>query len=85
MQLPDTPTEMLQVAREAEGHVMQLLSLIKLPALNSLPGSVAIVAVKAMGVIAQQRPQFLGRILPTLLSIAAAANLKTEVTHAIVR
>ena len=64
----------MQVARMADGTVQQLVSLIKAPGLPSLPGSISIVIIKGLGSIAQQRPQYLGRILPTLLSLAS--NLK---------
>ena len=36
-----------------------------------LPGPVSIVTLKGLGAIAQQRPQYLGRILPTLLKLAS--------------
>lgn len=51
--------------------MQQLVGLIKLPALTNLPGSVSIVILKGLGSIAAQRPQYLGRILPTLLSLAS--------------
>lgn len=50
--------------------MQQLVSMIKAPGLPSLPGSISIVIIKGLGSIAQQRPQYLGRILPTLLSLA---------------
>ena len=52
--------------------MQQLVSLIKPPGLPSLPGNISIVIIKGLGSIAQQRPQYLGRILPTLLSFAAS-------------
>ena len=63
----------VQVARQAEGHVLQLLGMVKLPGLRQLPGSVAIVGVKSVAYLAQQRPQYLGRVMPTLLSIASGS------------
>ena len=63
----------LQVAKQAEGHVLQLLAMVKLPGLRQLPGSVAIVGVKSVAYLAQQRPQYLGRVMPTLLSIASSS------------
>lgn len=66
-----------QVARDAEVLLLQLLGMVKQSALASLPGSVAIVAVKAVGTLAAQRPQYLGRVLPTLLSAATAKGTAT--------
>ncbi|CAL8471131.1 g10673 [Coccomyxa elongata] len=63
-----------QVARDAEALLLQLLAMVKQSALVTLPGSVAIVVVKAVGSIAAQRPQYLGRVLPTLLSAASASS-----------
>ncbi len=63
-----------QVARDAETLLLQLLGMVKQSALANLPGSVAIVAVKAVGSLAAQRPQYLGRVLPTLLSAASAKS-----------
>ena len=51
--------------------MQQLVSMIKMPGMPSLPGSISIVIIKGLGSIAQQRPQYLGRILPTLLSLAS--------------
>lgn len=60
-----------QVAKEADGTIQQLVGLIKPPGLTALPGPVVIVVLKGLGSIAAQRPQYLGRILPTLLSLAS--------------
>ena len=54
--------------------IQQLVSLIKAPGLPALPGPLAIVILKGLGSIAQQRPLYLGRILPTLLSLASAVK-----------
>ncbi len=54
--------------------ILQLVSLIKAPGLTALPGPLAIVILKGLGSIAQQRPLYLGRILPTLLSLASTVN-----------
>ena len=54
--------------------IQQLVSLIKAPGLTALPGPVAIVILKGLGSIAQQRPLYLGRILPTLLSLASTVK-----------
>lgn len=62
------------MARDAEALLLQLLGMVKQPALSSLPGSVAIVVIKAVGSIAAQRPQYLGRVLPSLLSAASASS-----------
>ena len=67
----DLRTRACQVAREADSTVQQLVSMIKMPGLPSLPGSISIVIIKGLGSIAQQRPQYLGRVLPTLLSLAS--------------
>lgn len=54
--------------------ILQLVSLIKAPGLTALPGPLAIVILKGLGSIAQQRPLHLGRILPTLLSLASTVK-----------
>ena len=64
--------------------MQQLVSMIKMPGLPSLPGSISIVIIKGIGFIAQQRPQYLGRILPTLLSLASKVK-QPQVPVSIVR
>ncbi len=64
----------MQVAKETDGVIQQLVSLIKTPGLTELPGPLAIVTLKGLGSIAQQRPLHLGRILPTLLSLASTVQ-----------
>ena len=54
--------------------ILQLVSLIKAPGLTALPGPLAIVILKGLGSVAQQRPLYLGRILPTLLSLASTVK-----------
>ena len=61
----------LQVAKVSDSVVQQLVGLIKPLGGNDLPGPVSIVTLKGLGAIAQQRPQYLGRILPTLLKLAS--------------
>ena len=64
----------MQLVKEAQQQMGQLLGVLKLPAVTQLPGSVAIVVVKALGVIAGQRPNHAGRILPMLLRLTAASK-----------
>ena len=68
----DSLHALLQLMREAEGHLRQLVNLLRAPGVAALPGSVAIVAVKAAGSIAQQRPFFMNKILPVLIGLASA-------------
>ena len=63
---------MLQLMREAEMHLGQLTSMLRAPGVTALPGTVAIVAVKAAGSIAQQRPFFISKVLPVLLGLGLA-------------
>ena len=63
---------MLQLMREAEMHLGQLTSMLRAPGVAALPGTVAIVAVKAAGSIAQQRPFFISKVLPVLLGLGLA-------------
>ena len=65
-------TAMLQLMREAEMHLGQLTSMLRAPGVAALPGTVAIVAVKAAGSIAQQRPFFITKVLPVLLGLGLA-------------
>lgn len=58
--------------REAEVHLMQLVNMLRGPGVAALPGSVAIVAVKAAGSIALQRPFFFSKVLPVLLAVTSA-------------
>ena len=53
-------------------HLGQLTSMLRAPGVTALPGSVAIVAVKAAGSIAQQRPFFISKVLPVLLGLGRA-------------
>ena len=53
-------------------HVGQLVNMLRTPGVSALPGTVAIVAVKAAGSIAQQRPFFINKILPVLIGLASA-------------
>ena len=53
-------------------HVGQLVNMLRAPGVSALPGTVAIVAVKAAGSIAQQRPFFINKILPVLVALASA-------------
>lgn len=61
----------LQLMREAETHLMQLVNMLRRPGIAALPGTVAIVAVKAVGTIALQRPVFYSKVLPVLLAVAS--------------
>lgn len=74
----DSSVGCAQVARDAEGLMLQLLGMVKQPALAALSGPVAIVAIKAVGALAAQRPQYVGRVLPSLLT-AASANSASAV------
>ena len=58
--------------REAEVHLMQLVNMLRRPGVAALPGTVAIVAVKAAGSIALQRPFFYNKVLPVFLAVASA-------------
>ena len=57
--------------REAEVHLMQLVNMLRRPGAAALPGTVAIVAVKAAGSIALQRPLFFSKVLPVFLAVAS--------------
>ncbi|KAK9830014.1 hypothetical protein WJX72_009205 [[Myrmecia] bisecta] len=59
------------LAREAEAHLMELVAMLKPPKVDSLAGPITIVAIKVVSSIAQQRPNFMGRVLPTLLGLAS--------------
>ena len=61
----------LQLMREAEEHLGQLTSMLRSPRVAALPGTVAIVAVKAAHAIALHRPFFISKILPVLLGLAS--------------
>ena len=63
---------LLQLMREAETHLGQLVNMLRAPGVATLPGAVAIVAVKAAGSIAQQRPFFVNKILPVLIALGSA-------------
>lgn len=65
----------LQLMREAEVHLGQLTSMLRTPGVSALPGTVAIVAVKAAGSIAQQRPFFFSKVLPALLGLGHLAKV----------
>ena len=58
------------VVREAEALLGQLAALLKQTAGDGVPPAVAAAAVRAAGGVAQQRPQFMGRLLPPLLALA---------------
>ncbi|DBB00785.1 TPA: hypothetical protein ACH3X1_000717 [Trebouxia sp. C0004] len=58
--------------REAETHLGQLVNMLRAPGVATLPGAVAIVAVKAAGSIAQQRPFFMNKVLPVLIALGSA-------------
>ncbi len=62
---------LLQLMREAETHLGQLVNMLRAPGV-ALPGAVAIVAVKAAGSIAQQRPFFMNKVLPVLIALGSA-------------
>ncbi len=57
--------------REAEVHLGQLVNMLRAPGIAALPGTVAIVAVKAAGSIAQQRPFFMNKVLPVLIGLGS--------------
>ena len=63
---------LLQLMREAETHIGQLVNMLRAPGVATLPGAVAIVAVKAAGSIAQQRPFFMNKVLPVLIALGSA-------------
>lgn len=68
---------MLQLMREAEVHLGQLTSMLRAPGVAALPGTVAIVAVKAAGSIALQRPFFFSKVLPVLLGLGHLAKVSS--------
>lgn len=43
---------------------------------EEVSGPVAIVVIKGAGAVAQQRPQFLGKVLPPLLALANGGKYK---------
>lgn len=63
----------VQLATEAQGATAQLVGILKAPGVFELPGTIAVVAFRAAAAIGTQRPNQLGRILPTLLTVASAA------------
>lgn len=67
-----TANTVLQLMREAEVHLGQLTSMLRSPGVASLPGTVAIVAVKAAHSIALHRPFFISKVLPVLLGLGTA-------------
>lgn len=62
------------VVREAEALLSQVAALVKQRAgePGAVPSGVVAAAVRSAGGVVQQRPQFLGRLLPPLLSLANA-------------
>eukprot|EP00887_Chlorella_sp_A99_P000002 scaffold16.g2.t1 len=45
---------------------------------SEVPGPLAITAIKAAGTISQQRPQFMGRLLPPLLALATSGEFQPD-------
>jgi hypothetical protein len=69
MQLPSANVVLSRaaLARDAEAALAQLVALLKQ---SGLAGTLAVAAVRAGTGIAQQRPQFVGRLMPSLLALA---------------
>lgn len=63
------------LVREAEALLGQLTALLKQRVGNGVSPAVAAAAVGGAGSIAQQRPQFMGRLLPPLLALANSGAL----------
>lgn len=63
-----------ELVQAADAGVSALVALLKGPTAARLPGPLRIVAVKAAGVLAVQRPSFIGRVLPCLLALAESSS-----------
>ena len=64
------------LVREAEALLGQLTTLLKQRVGDGVSAGVAAAAVRGAGSFAQQRPQFMGRLLPPLLALANSGALK---------
>jgi len=65
--LPDAST----LAITADKLLQQLTELLKVPAVQQLPGPVVICAIKACGSVALRRPHLVGKVLPAMLALAS--------------
>ena len=63
-----------ELVTAADAGVSALVALLKGPTVERLPGPLRIVAVKAAGVLAVQRPSLIGRVLPCLLALAEGSS-----------
>ena len=66
------------LVREAEALLARLVALLKLKLGSEVSGPLAITVIKAAGCIAQQRPQFMGRLLPALLTLASSGDYRAD-------
>lgn len=64
------------VVRDAEAALSQLVALLRRRLGEQVPPALAVTAVRSAAGIAQQRPQFVGRLLPPLLALAASDSLQ---------
>lgn len=64
--LPDASA----LVQEADVLLRSLVDMLKAPAVSSLPGPVTIAVIKAVSYLGLQRPNFLGKVLPTLMALA---------------
>jgi hypothetical protein len=65
--LPDAS----MLAITADKLLQQLTEMLKVPAVQQLPGPVVICAIKACGTVALQRPHLVGKVLPAMLALAS--------------
>lgn len=73
-QLPAAAAAALAAA--ADAAVQQLAQLLPPEGVKQQPGPVVVCAIRALGMLAQQRPQLLGSLLPPLLALANKAVFK---------
>lgn len=62
------------MARDSEQLAATLVGLLKLEPGSEVSVPLAIVCIKAARTIAQQRPQFLGRLMPAIISLASKVS-----------
>jgi hypothetical protein len=71
------PTQLLADSTAASAAIANLL---RAPGVEQLSGPLRIVAIKAAGALAAQRPRLLGRLLPPLLALAKSTAGQVSAT-----
>lgn len=69
-QAQQLPAHAVQLARAAEACLSQLGQVLAVGSVRQQPGPVVVSAVRALGMVAQHRPQLLASVLPSLLALA---------------